>query len=119
MNKTDADIWLDGNPNATFGASVAAQLLAAVHGGDVSDWRQWVSKYHGDNMTVYKDDGEWGKCPWFMRSNNSLSTLFVERYVLAHLEGTDDPEYTSEQWAKKSAQLVERHPGCIFVYCQA
>ena len=70
----------------------------------------------GIDMTVYKDDGGWGLCPWFMRSNNSLATLFVERYVLAHLEGTDDPEFTAEQWATESAQLVERHPGCIFVY---
>jgi hypothetical protein len=51
MTKTHAIDLMDGNPNATFGASVAAQLLAAVHGGDVSDWREWVAKYHGDTMT--------------------------------------------------------------------
>ena len=51
MNKTSAIKLMNDNPNSTFGASVAAQLLAAVHGGRGGDWREWVSKYHGDTMT--------------------------------------------------------------------
>jgi len=51
MTKTNAIKLMNDNPNATFGASVAAMLLAAVHGGDAADWRQWVAKYHGDTMT--------------------------------------------------------------------
>ena len=51
MNKTSAIKLMNDNPNATFGASVAAQLLAAVHGVRGGDWREWVSKYHGDTMT--------------------------------------------------------------------
>jgi len=69
------------------------------------------------NLTVYTDDGHWGICPWFKRTDDSLATLFVNRYVLAHIPGTDDPDFTAAQWAAESDQLVERHPGCIFVYC--
>ena len=51
MTKSSAINLMNDNPNATFGASVASQLLAAVHGGDCRDWREWVSKYYGDTMT--------------------------------------------------------------------
>ena len=51
MTKCQAIKLMNDNPNATFGASVAAQLLAAMHGGRGGDWRAWVSRYHGDTMT--------------------------------------------------------------------
>ena len=54
MTRTNAIKLMNDNPNATFGASVAAQLLSALHGGDVIDWRTWVSRYHGDNLTASK-----------------------------------------------------------------
>ena len=54
MTRTNAIDCLDNNPTATFGASVAAQLLSALHGGDVIDWRTWVSRHHGDNLTASK-----------------------------------------------------------------
>ena len=71
----------------------------------------------GINIVVYKDDGNWDQYrAWFLRTQRQLNDLFVAKVVLAHYEGSDEPDYSHLDWCRKSAQLVQQYPGCIFVY---
>lgn len=71
-------------------------------------------------MTVYEDDGQWEGKRWFKRSDSDLQSLFTVKIKLGHYKdrktGERTPAYTSEEWDRKSAALVEQYPNHIFVY---
>ncbi len=71
----------------------------------------------GIEISVFKDDGQWDKYSrWFMRPMHQVTALSVAKITLAHYEGEDEPAYSHSEWCRKSAQLVEQYPDCIFVY---
>ena len=70
----------------------------------------------GINVKVFRDDGNWGVSPWFVRSNHVLRSLHVANITLAHYEGEGEPAYTAEEWARKSREIVEKYPNCVFIY---
>ena len=71
----------------------------------------------GINVKVFKDDGNWEAYrSWWMRPSSKLRELTVAEITLSHFEGEDEPAYSHAEWVRKSKQLVEKYPNCIFVY---
>lgn len=70
----------------------------------------------GIKIDVYRDDGKWDEMRWWERASHVLKSLAVCRITLAHYDGEDEPCYTVDEWGVKADELVQKHPGCVFVY---
>jgi len=69
------------------------------------------------NVLVFRDDGNWDNYrAWFLRTQKQIETLSVARITLGHIEGTDEPAYSSLEWAIKADGLIAQYPDCVFVY---
>lgn len=65
----------------------------------------------GDIVKVFRDDGNWGTCPWFMRSMHVLDELYICTYKLP----VDEDGYvciSNDGWQK----IQDDNPGAIFIY---